>query len=95
MVIDNGNHLLLSGNCAALGFLRRVGGMEALSVASKAEFPFADLATGERWTLRPNASRLPWWILDARRRVPGTRVPDYLAPLGVLRAPLPRRPSAR
>jgi squalene-associated FAD-dependent desaturase len=87
LTIDNGNHLLLSGNWAALAFLRRIGGLDAVTTAPHAEFPFADLATGERWTLRPNAGRLPWWILDARRRVPGTRAPDYLAPLSVLRAP--------
>jgi squalene-associated FAD-dependent desaturase len=91
MVIDNGNHLLLSGNWAALAYLRRIGGLAALAIAEQAEFPFADLATGERWTLRPNAGRLPWWILDARRRVPGTRAPDYLAPIGVLRAPAEAR----
>ena len=85
--IDNGNHLMLSGNWAALAYLRRIGGLAAVTTAKEAAFPFADLATGERWTLRPNAGRLPWWILDARRRVPGTRAPDYLAPIGVLRAP--------
>lgn len=85
--IDNGNHLLLSGNRAALGYLRRIGGLAAITEARKAEFPFADLKTGERWTLRPNSGRLPWWILDSRRRVPGTRAPDYLAPISVLRAP--------
>ena len=68
-------------------YLRRIGGLAAMTEASEAAFPFADLKTGERWTLRPNAGRLPWWILDSRRRVPGTRAPDYLAPLGVLRAP--------
>jgi squalene-associated FAD-dependent desaturase len=88
MAIDNGNHLLLSGNWAALAYLRRIGGLAAMTVAGQAEFPFADLATGERWTLRPNQGRLPWWILDARRRVPGTRAPDYFAPIGVLRAPV-------
>ncbi|MBV8972115.1 MAG: FAD-dependent oxidoreductase, partial [Sphingomonadaceae bacterium] len=37
--------------------------------------------------LRPNAGRVPWWALAAGRRVPGTRVGDYL-PLGrLLRAP--------
>jgi squalene-associated FAD-dependent desaturase len=87
LVIDNGNHLLLSGNRAALGFLERIGSRSALQGADTAEFPFADLATGERWTLRPNDGRLPWWILDARRRVPGSRAPDYLAPINVLRAP--------
>lgn len=87
LTIDNGNHLLLSGNWAALAFLRRIGGLGAVTTAEHAAFPFADLATGERWTLRPNAGRLPWWILDARRRVPGTHAPDYFAPLSVLRAP--------
>jgi squalene-associated FAD-dependent desaturase len=87
MEIDNGNHLILSGNWAARNYLKRIGGYSAITEAKAAAFPFADLKTGERWTLRPNAGRLPWWILDARRRVPGTRAPDYFAPLGVLRAP--------
>ena len=85
--IDNGNHLLLSGNRAALAYLRRIGGLSAMTEAAEAAFPFVDLKSGERWTLRPNDGRLPWWILDSRRRVPGTRVPDYLAPIGILRAP--------
>ncbi len=84
--IDNGNHLLLSGNRSALAYLRKIGGLGAMTEAADAVFPFADLKTGERWTLRPNEGRLPWWILDSRRRVPGTRLPDYLAPIGVLRA---------
>ena len=87
LTIDNGNHLLLSGNHAAMSFLRQIGGLDAVTVSAEAAFPFADLATGERWTLRPNAGRLPWWILDGRRRVPGTRAPDYFAPIGILRAP--------
>jgi hydroxysqualene dehydroxylase len=86
MVIDNGNHLLLSGNWAALSFLRRIGGIGAMQEARRAEFPFTDLATGERWTLHMNDGRLPWWVLSSNRRVPGTRMPEYLAPLGVLRA---------
>jgi squalene-associated FAD-dependent desaturase len=84
--IDNGNHLLLSGNWAAIAYLRRIGGLAAMTVARRAEFPFADLKSGERWTLRLNPGRLPWWILDSRRRVPGTRAPDYFAPISVLRA---------
>jgi hydroxysqualene dehydroxylase len=87
LTIDNGNHLLLSGNWAALDYLRRIGAGDAFSgQPGGAAFPFADLATGERWTLRLNEGRVPWWVLDARRRVPGTRARDYLAPLGILRA---------
>lgn len=87
LTIDNGNHLLLSGNADALGFLQEVGApSDALIGPDEAAFDFADLKSGQRWTLRPNAGRLPWWVLSPSRRVPGTRARDYLAPLGILRA---------
>ncbi|CAO4181291.1 Amine oxidase domain-containing protein [Methylorubrum populi] len=85
LTIDNGNHLLLSGNRAALAFLDRIGGGSAVT-ETDAAFPFVDLATGERWTLRPNRGRLPWWILDPRRRVPDTRALDHVEILRLLRA---------
>jgi squalene-associated FAD-dependent desaturase len=86
LTIDNGNHLLLSGNWAARDYLGRIGASAGLPLPAEAAFPFIDLATGERWTLRPNNGRLPHWILDRRRRVPGSRPRDYLAPLRLLRA---------
>jgi len=86
MTIDNGNHLLLSGNHAALAYLRDIGAADRLVGPSHAEFPFVDLASGERWTLRFNDGRLPWWIFDAKRRVPGTRALDYLPLVRLLRA---------
>jgi squalene-associated FAD-dependent desaturase len=79
MTIDNGNHLLLSGNRAALDYLRDIGAADRLVGPPHAEFPFADLVSAERWTLRFNDGRLPFWIFDAKRRVPGTRALDYLA----------------
>jgi squalene-associated FAD-dependent desaturase len=78
MEIDNGNHLLLSGNHAALGYLRTIGAADRLVGPAHADFPFADLASGERWTLRISDGRLPWWVFDSGRRVPGTRARDYL-----------------
>jgi hydroxysqualene dehydroxylase len=81
--IDNGNHLLLSGNHAALDYVRDIGAQGRLVGPATAEFPFVDLASGERWTLRFNNGRLPLWIFDAKRRVPGTRPLDY-APLARL-----------
>jgi hydroxysqualene dehydroxylase len=86
MMIDNGNHLLLSGNRAALAFLREVGSEDQLVGPAGAEYPFVDLASGQSWVLRPNDSAIPWWILRPRRRVPGTRARDYLGVLGLLRA---------
>ena len=76
--LDNGNHLLLSGNHAALAYLVRIGAAASLAGPLEPNFAFCDLATGERWSLRPGGGRLPWWIFDARRRVPGTRALDYL-----------------
>lgn len=86
MMIDNGNHLLLSGNASALAFLRTIGGADSMKGPPGADFPFVDLATGERWTVRPNAGPLPWWVLSKARRVPGTRAVDYLALGKLLRA---------
>lgn len=94
LTIDNGNHLLLSGNSSALGFMRTIGApSDALSGPAEAEFDFADLKTGERWKLRPNRGRLPWWVMSPSRRVPGTRASDYLAPLGILRAAAGKGPG--
>jgi squalene-associated FAD-dependent desaturase len=79
MVIDNGNHLLLSANHAALAYLAVIGAAAKLVGPAHAEFAFVDLAGGERWTLRINDGRLPWWILDKSRRVPDTTAGNYLS----------------
>ncbi len=85
-MIDNGNHLLLSGNRSALAYLEEIGARESLMGPDEAAFPFVDLKTGERWTLRPSKGAIPWWIFDAQRRVPGTSVSDYLSGLRVAMA---------
>ncbi len=94
MVIDNGNHLLLSGNADALDFLRLIGGLGALSEAPEADVAFIDLASKERWRVRPNAGPLPWWIFAPDRRVPGARWSDYLALLPLLAPGADRRIDA-
>ncbi|MGA9866240.1 MAG: hydroxysqualene dehydroxylase HpnE [Acetobacteraceae bacterium] len=78
LTIDNGNHLLLSGNHAAFAYLAEIGGAGALAGPSEPMFPFLDLRDGARWVVRPNRGRLPWWVLSAHRRVPGTRAVDYV-----------------
>ncbi|HWU02192.1 MAG TPA: hydroxysqualene dehydroxylase HpnE [Novosphingobium sp.] len=83
LTIDNGNHLVLAGNPAVAQFRARIGAATPLAGSAHADFPFADLATGDRWTLRINDGRLPWWIFSRKRRVPGSRLADYL-PLGRL-----------
>lgn len=77
--IDNGNHLLLSGNRSAMGYLARIGAADTLTGPDKPLFPFIDLISGDAWTLRLNRGRLPWWVLRKSWRVPQTRARDYLA----------------
>jgi len=91
MVIDNGNHLVLSGNPAVARYLAATGATDRLAGPEAAEFPFLDVRDGARWTLRPNDSALPWWVLAPGRRVPGTGPRDYLALTALLR----RNPGRR
>jgi squalene-associated FAD-dependent desaturase len=84
MDIDNGNHLVLSGNHATMEYLDLIDAKSQLAGPPDARFDFVDLTTRERWTLRPNAGPLPWWIFSQKRRVPGTHAFDYLQLSGLL-----------
>jgi hydroxysqualene dehydroxylase len=79
ITIDNGNHLVLSGNHAVRDYLTTIGASDRLAGPAEARFPFVDVRNGQRWELRPNAGPLPWWLLWKARRVPGTKPLDYLA----------------
>lgn len=87
--IDNGNHLVLSGNAAVARYLATIDASDRLSGPDHAEFAFVDMRTSPRhlapirhpresWTVRLNDGRIPWWVLDRNRRVPGTTLRDYL-----------------
>ena len=79
--IDNGNHLLLSGNSSAMAYLKTIGAADSLTGPETASYPFVDLKSGERWSVRPNKGMLPWWVFCEDRRVPGTNAWDYLKAL--------------
>ena len=79
LTIDNGNHLLLSGNHHAVSYARAIGTEAGLVGPKIAQFPFVDFATGQRWLLDLGEGRLPLWVFDDDRRVPDTGVFDYLA----------------
>ncbi len=86
LTIDNGNHLLLACNHAANAYLARVGAKDALTGPDECVFDFFDLARREKWRLRLNGGRIPWWIFSAARRVPGTTAADYLRGVSLLTA---------
>ena len=84
LTIDNGNHLVLSGNPAVARYRAAIGATEPLAGPDEAAFAFADLASDERWTVRINDGALPLWTLDRARRVPGTGVLDYAGLVALL-----------
>ena len=81
--IDNGNHLVLTGNRSVRGYLAAVGAEAELVAEPDAAFAFADLATGARWRVAMNSGPVPWWIAVPGRRVPGTRLADYVSGLRI------------
>jgi len=84
MTIDNGNHLVLSGNHATHSYLRTLGALDKLAGPKDAVFDFCDVRDGRRWTLRPNPGPIGWWIFSKSRRAPDTRAADYLPLLRLL-----------
>lgn len=76
--IDNGNHLIMSGNRSALNYLDLICADEPLIGPQFAIYPFVDVASGERWTVRLNEGFIPFWVFDPQWRVPHTKVSDYL-----------------
>jgi squalene-associated FAD-dependent desaturase len=86
LTLDNGNHLVLSGNQAVMDYLAAIGASDRLVGPAKAEFDFADVRSGERWRMRPNDGPAPWWVLSPQRRPPETRLSEYLGLAGLLRS---------
>jgi squalene-associated FAD-dependent desaturase len=84
--IDNGNHLVLSGNAAVQDYLALTNATDSMNLLESALYPFMDLKTGARWTLRMNDGPIPWWIFDKKRRIPDTKIGEYLSLLRLLRA---------
>ncbi len=78
LTIDNGNHLVLSGNRHVRDYARAIGTEAGLVGPARAQFPFVDISTGQRWLLDLGDSRLPTWVFDESRRVPDTGLFDYL-----------------
>ena len=85
MTIDNGNHLVLSGNRAVADYLATIGASDRLAGPDHARFAFYERGSGLRWTLAPNDGPVPWWLLSRGRRTPGTSIASHLALAGLTR----------
>lgn len=84
--IDNGNHLIMSGNTSAMQYLELIGARDPLIGPDTATYPFVDVKTGARWTVRLNDGLIPFWVFDKQRRVPDTNIWDYLKATPVMLA---------
>lgn len=76
--IDNGNHLIMSGNKSALAFLDHIGSPAPFIRPDGALYPFVDVRTKARWAIRINNGIAPKWIFDKETRVPDTGLLDYV-----------------
>ncbi len=85
-LIDNGSHLMLSCNEAALSYLMMIGAQDTLRIADAPVFPFMDLQSGQSWTLKMGLGRFPSWVFDKSARVPDTGWQDYLSALSIMTA---------
>jgi phytoene dehydrogenase-like protein len=77
--VDTGNFPLLSSWSSALALIDAAGARGEWREETEPGVAFADFSTGERWRLRPNSGRAPWWLFDPGRRGAGLRVSDYWA----------------
>ncbi|MEP3525235.1 MAG: hydroxysqualene dehydroxylase HpnE [Hyphomicrobiales bacterium] len=80
-LIDNGNHLLLSGNKSALSYLDLLDARDEIEIASEATFAFADLKSRERWSVTLNDGLIPWWIFNKKKSIPGVKFGEYKSAL--------------
>ena len=71
--LDCGIHIIFAGLYPHLyAYLGGIGATDGLIGPDHSDLDYMDTESGERWRLRPNAGRLPWWIVAAGRRIPGS-----------------------
>jgi hydroxysqualene dehydroxylase len=76
---DTGNFPLISSWTASLSLIEAIGARDEWREDAEPGVAFADFSTGERWRLRPNAGRAPWWLLGGKWRGVGLRLSDFWA----------------
>ena len=85
-MIDNGNHLVLSGNHGTLNYLRLIGSFDTVKIVKPAEINFLDLGNNDCWVVRPDKGLIPWSWIRQGGRVPGSSLIDYLKCWRLMRA---------
>ncbi len=84
--IDNGNHLFLSGNTGIHQYLTRMGTLGLITGPDSARLSFLDCNSSYRWCVDAGNRLLPWPLLSAQNRPPGTKPWEFLAAKRLLSA---------
>ncbi|QCE33702.1 hypothetical protein FAI41_09035 [Acetobacteraceae bacterium] len=84
--IDNGNHLILSGNQYLLRYLDLIGSRDRLKDQGKGFFPFFDLERQKAWNLSLSSGKIPFWLFSASCRPPNMKLKELTAFLKFLKA---------
>jgi len=86
--IDNGTHLVLSGNRDLFDFVDRIGAGSAMHMEPRAAFDFVDLSSDARWCVDLGAGGrggLPGWLWDRSRQPPGLHALSFARDVWALR----------
>lgn len=86
LALDTGIHLMLGDQASLHALLADAGAPPPERIPLDA-CGFLDCADGATWQLRPGTGRLPFWLLDPARRVPGTGLRDLAQAARLLWAP--------
>lgn len=88
-VIDNGAHLMLSGNTEVAAYLRHIHAEHEVFAAERARFDFCDIATGRQWAVDLGKGggmlSLASWLALPGRRPPGVGAVALLADMHALK----------
>ena len=76
--IDNGSHILLGGNQNTWQYLKTLGTQNIVTEINPATFPFLKPENFTQWFIKPGRRYSPFWLLNPRRRIPDSRLVDYL-----------------
>lgn len=87
--IDNGAHLMLSGNCEIRAYVDLIGATDEVFATERARFDFLDVRTDQSWAVDLGRGRGMWsllrWLFDAKRRPPNAGVLAVLSDLMALK----------
>lgn len=78
-LIDNGNHLILSGNEAVFDYLNKIGSADSLTSSGIPLYPFFDLDENQHWDIILSNGKFPWWLFNKNHRVPGFKFSELMA----------------